>query len=449
MTKKTRELALELLLRIEEEGAYSNLLLRSQLSRSEMSSADRRLTTELVYGVLTHKLLLDHRIAAYLTSPIEKIEPWVLNLLRLSFYQFLYLDKIPPYAVVNEAVELAKRKKHQGIARLVNGVLRAYLRDPNKNKSLEELSPVRRLSLLYSHPEWLVDFWVNTYGLEETEKILAANNRPSPITIRINPLKTSREEVLRLLKEEGIKGEPSPIAPQGIRIIEGENPATKEGFREGLYTIQDESSMLVAPLLKPNEGLRVLDACAAPGGKTTHIAELMKDKGSIVANDLHPHKGGLIERQGERLGLTSIQPVVGDAATLADRVEGKFDRILLDAPCSGLGVIRRKPEIKWRVTMEDLLHLPEVQYRLLHSLAPLLAEDGLLVYSTCTLNPHENEEVVERFLAEDPSFRLDETLIDDLPSPSLEKVLIKPGMLLLFPSRFGTDGFFIARLKKR
>lgn len=448
MKKKARELALELLLRIEQEGAYSNLLLRSALSRYEMPDADRRLTTELFYGVLTHKKRLDDRISRYSNTPLRKLDTWLLYLLRLSFYQLLYLDKIPAYAVVNEAVELAKMKGHEGIGRMVNGILRAALRDPGRGEAEERnLPPVERLSLQYSHPIWLVKRWVESYGLQRTEEILAANNRPSPITIRINPLKTTREEVLSLLTQKGMKGAPSEIAPQGIRIFEGGNPAGTEEFELGLFTVQDESSMLVATLLQPKAGERVLDACAAPGGKSTHIAELMGDQGEVVANDIHPHKGALIRRQKERLQLTSIRVETGDARTLPDRMEGKFDHILLDAPCSGLGVIRRKPEIKWRIKEESLSAFPGVQLQLLERLAPLLKPEGRIIYSTCTINPEENEAVVMRFLTDHPDFILDEAMEKALPSPLLTKAYRKPGMLSLLPGDFETDGFFIARLK--
>ncbi|MBE3554135.1 MAG: 16S rRNA (cytosine(967)-C(5))-methyltransferase RsmB [Thermicanus sp.] len=447
MKKEARETALDILLRIEEEGAYSNLLMRTALDRSGMQDADKRLATELVYGVLTHRLRLDYAIRPYLSRPLEKLEPWVRLLLRLSFYQLLYLDKIPPYAIVNEAVKLAKRRGHEGIARLINGVLRSYLREPTKGEIPPDLPPARRLSLLYSHPEWMVKRWLKQYGEEKTEAMLSANNAPSPLTLRINPLRTTREELLSFFKEEGMVAMPSLLSPQGIRVTGGGNPASMPEYRLGLYSIQDESSMLVATLLKPEAGQRVLDACAAPGGKTSHIAELMKDEGEILANDIHPHKGSLIEEQRKRLGFTSIQVMTGDALTLSERVKGPFDRILIDAPCSGLGVIRRKPEIKWRKEEGELSHLPELQYALLERLSPLLGEKGLLIYSTCTVNQEENEEVIDRFLSSHPEFQPDESLVNDLPSPLLEEAIIRPGMLLILPGDFGTDGFFIARLK--
>lgn len=447
MNKGARELALEVLLRVEREGSYSNLLLSSVLDESTLSTKDSRLVTEIVYGTISQKAKLDFYLSRFVTKPIHKLETWVLILLRISFYQLIFLDRIPPFAVVNEAVNIAKKRGHRGIAGFVNGVIRTFLREPNRITIPPEIEGVKRMAIEYSHPEWMIERWVKEYGKETTEKILMANNEPHPISIRVNSLKTTRGQLLECLNSyEYVEAVPSQLSPQGIRFIRGGNPASLREYVEGLYTIQDESSMLVAQMLKPLPGMRVLDACAAPGGKTTHIAELMNNRGEIIANDLHPHKENLIRKQAERLGISIIRTVIGDALTIAERMDGLFDRILLDAPCSGFGVIRRKPDLKWSKGPEDVGAIAELQYQLLESVSRLLKKGGLLIYSTCTIEPEENGDLVRRFIARNPEYKLDETFTHDLPSELLKESVQSQGMMQILPHQYGSDGFFIARL---
>lgn len=447
MAKKgARDIALDVLNRVEEHQSYSNLELRHVLDREELRAADAGLVTELVYGTIQRRLTLDTALARFIQG--KKVQTWVKNLLRLSLYQIRYLDRIPDRAVVHEAVEIAKRRGHQGISAMVNGVLRNVLRQPDLWDQLAVGDPVKQLSIAESHPEWLVRRWAGQYGLEQTRLILESNNRQPRTSVRVNRLKLSREELLAKLAEQFPSVAPSAVSPDGL-LLDGGHAAGTEWFRQGYFSIQDESSMLVAPALAVEPGMKVLDACAAPGGKTTHIAELMQDRGKLIASDVHPHKRDLIAQNARRLGLTVVEPIVSDALHLGEKGLGSFDRILLDAPCTGFGVIRRKPDLKWNKTPEDVNAIAQLQYRLLEHVAELLMPGGLLVYSTCTIEPEENENIVRRFVAEHPEFELDPALLDDLPGAVSEKAVTGEGFVQLLPHHFESDGFFIARLKRK
>ena len=443
--KKARDIALDVLNRVDEHRSYSNLELRHVLDAADLSPQDAGLVTELVYGTIQRRLTLDFVLSHFVGN--KKIQTWVRNLLRLSLYQIRFLDRIPERAAVHEAVEIAKRRGHQGISAMVNGVLRNALRNPVVWEKKPQGDVARQISVAYSHPEWLVRQWLKVYGEETTKAICEANNLPPHPSIRVNRLKTTREELLARLREEGQVAQPSALSPDGI-LLAGGNAAQSDWFRQGYCTVQDESSMLVALAVAPQPGMRVLDACAAPGGKTTHLAERMDNRGEIVANDVHPHKRDLIAGTASRLGLTIVKPTVGDALDLPQKNLGSFDRILLDAPCSGFGVIRRKPDLKWNKTAEDVKEIAKLQYQLLAGLSEMLAKDGRLVYSTCTIEPAENQEIVHRFVKEHPEFTIDTTLGDDLPGAARELV-DSSGCLQILPHHFESDGFFIARLKRK
>lgn len=446
MKKGARELALDILLRIETEQAYSNLALNQVLRSHSLSRSDAALVTELVYGTIQRKNTLDFCISRYLSGRPDKLAPWVLQLLRLGFYQIAYLDRIPPHAAVNESVAIAGKRGHQGIKGLVNAVLRRALREPDRMRIPEELPPAEAMALAHSHPEWLVKRWIREFGEEKAKGICEANNVPPKPSIRVNRLRAEREAVLEELQKDGVSARLSELSRDGI-VIDGGNPAEHPLFARGFFTIQDESSMLVADMLDPKPGMTVLDCCAAPGGKTTHLAERMSDQGTIRAYDLHPHKVGLIRQQAERLGLQSIRADAGDAADLPDRHGPEsFDRILLDAPCTGFGVIRRKPDLKWAKRESDVAAICALQGKLLDAAAGLLKPGGILVYSTCTLEREENEEQVKRFLERHPEFVPDEAAAGRLPA--LSASFAEPGLLRIFPQDYGTDGFFIAALRK-
>lgn len=449
-----REVALHTLIKVAESGAFSNLQLNRSLQEAQLSRQDAALATELVYGTIQRQRTLDYRLSGLVSKGLDKLTPWVHQLLRMSAYQLLFLDRVPAHAAVNEAVAIAKRRGHAGISGMVNGVLRNMERQLAVMKGeAREKDPVKRIGITHSYPDWLVERWIETYGEEAAEAICASGNEPPHASIRINRLQATRDEAIRMLADAGLEASPSKLAEGGIVVRGGGNLALSEGYGKGLWTMQDESSMLVAEVCAPAPGMTVMDCCAAPGGKTTHLAEIMGDQGRVVANDVHPHKRKLIEEQGERLHLRSIEAVTGDAGVLTERHgEGGFDLVLLDAPCSGLGVIRRKPEIKWTKSLEDIHSIAGLQRSLLAEASRLVRPGGRLVYSTCTIERAENELQIEAFLRENDRFELDPEWPAEVLAPLRQAGVIgdEPfkGAVQLLPQQFGSDGFYIARLKR-
>lgn len=443
--KNVRDTALQLLETIEKNQAYSNLLLNSAIDKNEISPIDVGLLTELVYGTLQRKMTIDFYLKPFIEKN-KKLQSWVINLLRMTVYQMVYLDKIPERAAIFEAVEIAKRRGYKGIASLVNGVLRSIQR--NGLPSLDSIAnPAERISIETSHPLWLVKRWVNQFGEEKTREMCEVNLTAPLQTARVNLTRISRDECLELLEEEGFEVEPSPILPEAIKCLRG-NLASSKAFKYGLLTIQDESSMLVAHALGIKEEEVILDACAAPGGKTTHIAEKLGNSGKVISLDLHEHKVKLISENAERLGLENIEAQKMDSRQAADQFEKEsIDRVLLDAPCSGLGVMRRKPDMKYTKKEQDLTQLQTIQLSLLNSVAPLLKARGILVYSTCTVDREENQEVIEKFLREHQEFEGDTTFAGRMPEAI--KPLINGYDVQIFPQDFGSDGFYIACLRKK
>jgi len=447
-----RETALEVLRRVEEEGAYSSLTLSGVLSDTRLSRQDAALATELVYGTIQRLNTIDHVLARRVKGWPDKIAPWVRCLLRMSYYQLRWLDRVPPHAAVNEAVRIAKSRGHAGIASLVNGVLRSLLREGLAPVLPPGLSAAERIALEHSHPAWLVERWIAACGEAAAAAICEANNLPPHAAARVNRLRTSRDALLAEMAAAGIRARPSPLCEDGIVAEKSGSLAETRWYREGKLSIQDESAMLVSVVANPSPGMAVLDCCAAPGGKAAHLAEIMGNRGKVVANDIHPHKRKLIEDHKARLGLSIIETMTADALELTRHLpENSLDVVLLDAPCSGLGVIRRKPEIKWNKTPQDIAALADLQQRLLREAARLVKPGGALVYSTCTITPEENEENILRFLAENPSFAPDPDWPQSALRPLQEKgVLPEPfrGWAQILPHHFGSDGFFIARLRK-
>ncbi|KZR57332.1 16S rRNA (cytosine(967)-C(5))-methyltransferase RsmB [Pseudobacillus badius] len=439
--KSVRELALDLLESVEKNQSYSNLLLHSAIEKNSLSGRDAGLLTEITYGTIQRKYTLDFFLAPFIK---KKPEPWVQQLLRLSLYQMVYLDKVPERAVIHEAVEIAKKRGHKGIAGLVNGILRSAQR--NGLRSFSEIKDeAERISIETSHPLWLVQRWMSQFGAEKTREMCEMNLTAPMQTMRVNETKADREEVLQRLEAEGFEAEPSTVLPEAVRILKG-NAARSSVFESGMATIQDESSMLVAYALDIEPEERILDACAAPGGKTTHIAEKLGNSGSVSALDLHEHKMKLIQQNAERLGLTNIETKALDSRKAGDVFpQESFDRILVDAPCSGLGVLRRKPDIKYAKAEGDLSALQKVQLDILHAAAPLLKKGGVLVYSTCTVDREENEGTVNQFLETHTDF--EPAALTNLP-PAIQP-LADQHLLQVFPQDFGGDGFFISKLRKK
>lgn len=446
MSKNVREVALDVLLQIEKNQAYSNLLLNQTIKKSSLQDRDVALLTEMIYGTIQRRDTLDFYLNPF-TKKAKKIKDWVQILLRLSVYQIVYLDKIPERAVVHEAVNIAKKRGHQGISGMVNGVLRNFLRQELRSFS-EIKDPVERLAVETSHPLWLVKRWVKQYGIEDTEKMCANNLKAPHVSVRVNRTKGTVEEAKQRLEEEGIAVRLGLLLEDSI-IIEKGNVVHTNSFKEGYITIQDESSMLVARALAPQTGSKVLDSCAAPGGKTTHIAEQMNNEGEVIACDLHEHKIKLIKEISSRLDLSIIKPKVMDARKAQDHFEKEsFDYILVDAPCSGLGVIRRKPDLKWSKTEKDILAITKIQQDILNSVAPLLKKGGFLVYSTCTVDKDENESTVRTFLEKNNDFIYDEEILNRLPKALKSIGRYEKGQITILPHDFDSDGFFITAMKK-
>ncbi len=443
--KNAREIALELLESIEKNQAYSNLLLNDAIEKHKIDKKDVGLLTELVYGTLQRKLTLDFFLKPFIKNS-RKLESWVLQLLRLTLYQMVYLDRVPERAAIYEAVEIAKRRGHKGIAGVVNGVLRSVQREGLP--SLESIAdPSIRLAIATSHPEWLVKRWVSQFGLEKTSEMCELNLTAPTQTARVNLTRISVEECLKLLEEEGFAVEPSPIIPEAIKCLRG-NLASSTPFKYGMLTIQDESSMLAAYALGVEKQEKILDACAAPGGKSTHIAEKLDNSGKVISLDLHEHKVKLITDNATRLGLENIEAKRLDSRSVHEHFESEsFDRILLDAPCSGLGVMRRKPDMKYTKKEEDLTRLQEIQLSLLEAVAPLVKKGGTLVYSTCTVDREENQETVKLFLQKQADYIGDTTLSGRMPEAV--RPLINEFELQILPQDFGSDGFYIACLTRK
>lgn len=437
-----RDAALTILLAVDRQQAYSNLLLHQTIERYKIDAKDRGLLTEITYGTLQYKMTLDYYLEPYVRG---KLDDWVRWLLRLSLYQIAFLTKIPDHAAVNEAVEIAKhRARHRGISATVNGILRSILRDGLRDTTTID-NDTERLAIETSHPQWLVRRYIDGFGLEKTSDILFENNLPPIQTVRVNTTKATVDEALRSLWDDQFAVKRSTVVPECLHIIEGQ-AARSTAFKEGLITIQDESSMLPAYALEVKPGMRVLDMCAAPGGKTTHIAEKMNNQGELIATDLHPHKIKLIQQNADRLGLSIIQPRVLDgreAHSIFDKES--FDRILVDAPCSGLGVIRRKPDIKYTKKEADFESLQKIQLQLLNTAYTLLKNEGKMVYSTCTIDKMENNGTVEIFLRTHPDMEL--SPVKNVPEAL--HALKTEGMMQVFPQDFGSDGFFVAAFIKK
>lgn len=436
-----RETALKALVRVEQDGAYLNLALPPLLEG--LSPRERALASRVAAGTIQHLNTVDWALNHYLKNPLEKLTPWIRNLFRLSAYQLLYLDRVPAHASVDEAVRLARRYGHRGVAGLVNAVLRRLsvrgeeLPWPDSHKH-----PAEYLSLRHSHPLWLVRRWVKRYGLVETEAICRANNETVVPTLRPNILHVDAAQLQQKLLEEGVETELSPRLPGMLAVTSQQSLAELESFRSGLFTIQGEGSALVAPLLGPVPGQNLLDLCSAPGGKTTHLAELMGDCGIIHAADLHPHRLQLVGSAARRLGLTSIRTLTIDGRQIKDAGLPLQDRILVDAPCTGLGVMRRLPELKWRRREEDFPQMQKLQVELLSAAAPLLKRGGTLLYSVCSNELEETTAVVKAFSSRHPQLILYSNP-EGLPE-ALSGAFTADGSATLMPHRHGVDGFFIA-----
>lgn len=412
-----RELALKAIYDIEFNGAYSNMALKKYLKNAE--NRDKSLITAIVYGTVDRKITLDYVISRLSKIKIKKISKYILIILRMGIYQMMYMDKIPDSAAVNESVKLARRYGHGASAGFVNGVLRSaagFNIEYPKDKT-------EYLSVKYSFPMWLCEKWLSELGFEFTEQLIDSFGKSAPLTLRPNTLKITASELSDRLNSDGINAE----VYDGAVVCDGFDIEHNELYRDGFFTVQDIAAQQAAKILNPISGDMVIDMCAAPAGKTTHMAELMKNTGKIYAFDIYEHKIELIKRNAERLGIKIIEPRLSDGETYDDKFCGTADKVLCDVPCSGLGIIRRKPEIKWN--REQNTDLPKIQRNILNNAAKYLKIGGELLYSTCTIENEENGAVTGVFLKDNGNF---------------EKLYEKT----YYPHIDNTDGFYICKMRR-
>ncbi len=446
MSVSARQLALQILYEVSLEGSYANLALAAAFSRCRPEAADRAFCTELVYGTLRQQGTLDYILSRFCGNKMAKLPPRILLALRLGAYQLLYMSKVPPAAAVNESVKLARRFGHQGTAGLVNAVLRNIDRRRAEIAGADfwpdqQAEPAQYLAARYSHPLWLAEEWLNRFGFDDTAVLCSFNNRPAPYTLRVNTLQTSREDVREQLAAAGITANIPPYPAEALQLENG-GAAVGRLIDNGLLYPQQLSSMLAAPVLDPQPGQTVLDVCAAPGGKTCHLAALMQNRGHIYAFDAHEHKVKLIEQNARRLGIGIITAAAADSRHLDMIPDASADRILVDAPCSGLGVLRSRPDSRWRKQPETSAELAELSYQILNEAVKKLKPGGRLLFSTCTISRAENEQNAARLTAE-------HTEMAARPIEYLPEVFAGKASLQLLPFEQGLEGFFFALFEKK
>lgn len=408
------------------------------------------MATELTFGTLRQLGRVDHVLSAFLRRPLSALTPWIRSALRLGAYQLLFLDRIPASAAVNEAVSLARRYGHEGTAGLVNGVLRNLVRQgppPLPSADAADVTLAERLAVTYSHPRWLVERWLGELGQAETEALLRADNEAPALTVRVNHLRTTAAALQRSLEADGVTVRPLRHLSDGFEISGFDILSGLRAYRAGEFVVQDEAAMLVADIVAPQQGERVIDACAAPGGKTAAMADKMANIGEILAADVEPDRLRRVEENCRRLGITCVKTVASDARSLGDLHPGWADRVLVDAPCSGLGTLRRRPDARWRKEAAGSAQLARLQAEILAGVLPCVRPGGILVYSTCTIGRTENQSVVEALLAAHPELAPDE-IKPHVPTSLSDAVGDGGWWLQTYPHRHGIDGFFIARLRR-
>lgn len=435
----SREVALNIINRVLIEGAYSNLVLSNELNECDLNEKDRALVTELVYGTIRRKKTLDMIISNFIKD-ISLMDERVLNILRMAIYQMHFLDKVPEFAACNEAVELAKQISVQD-SKLVNGILRSYTKNPD---DMDIKDKIDRLVYQYSYEPWFIRMIYKQYGEENGRKILSGLNATPKVTVRVNTSKADYDEVYERLEELGYDIEEGYACPEAIIIKGGSSIENNELFKEGLITVQDESAMLVSPILDLKDGDIALDLCAAPGGKTTHIAELLNGTGKVYAFDLHENKLSLINDNLQRLGLNNAEVDVMDATKLEPKYIAYADKVLIDVPCSGLGIIRKKPEIKWNKSRKSLKDLVPTQREIMENAWAYLKNGGTMIYSTCTLNIEENQDNIEWFLNKHKDAKVEKIFLGNMDN----FIYNNDGSLTILPNEY-MDGFYIAKISKK
>lgn len=436
-----RQISADILEKVMENRVYADELLAKTFAACELNRQDKNLLVEIVNGTLRWRGQLEWLLERCFNGRFDSAPTKLRSILFVSLYQLRFLDKIPEYAAINEGVELAKRAGGRPWGNLVNGVLRNYLRTekslifPDRGKN-----PAEALAIRYSHPEWMVRRWLNRYGFEDTRLLCKYNNRRPVVTLRVNLMKVSKENLLKELEDAGVETEPSAHFDDFVRVRSPKSLTETRSFVKGHFSIQDESTAIACLLLSPEENDLVLDLCAAPGGKSCYIAQLMRDGGKVIAVDRSPARMKLLQENTRRLSLTSIQPIIADSTMLNTKT---VDRVLLDAPCSGLGVLAKRADLRWKRKLSDITSIRKRQISLLGKTSQLLRAGGVLVYSTCTIEPEENEEIIEDFLDHHKNFEIDNRLKALSGFESTSK-----GYWATLPHRDHVDGIFAVRLIK-
>jgi 16S rRNA (cytosine967-C5)-methyltransferase len=435
-----RRLAYRILVDYDRRDAYLNVLLSSYLAGSSLARRDRALVTEIVQGTVRMKLALDWAVSRFSDRELNSLDAGVLWVLRMSAYQVLFMS-VPDYAACDLAAELTRSEIGVAAVGYVNGVLRALVRGSDSIEwPRREREPARYLEIRRSHPRWVVDMWRSELGEEQAESLCAADNVQPALSIRCNLSRTTRGELSALLSASGIEVREGLLAPEALLLKGGGSPVDLEEYRRGLFSVQDQGSMMIGHAVAPRPGMRVLDLCAAPGGKANHIAEMMNNVGSVTAVDINPGRLRMVEQSALRLGNTIVEIRALDARRVSSEVGGKYDRVLVDAPCTGLGTLGRRPDARWRKAPEDVERLSALQRSLLSEGAKMVEPGGMLVYSTCTISRRENQEVALSFTESDDRFE---------PFKALGIAGDSSTFIQLLPGREGCDGTFIAAWKRR
>lgn len=434
--KSARQLSFEILNKIFRNNAYSNIEIDSRLNGCELDQKNKAFSTAIVYGVLERKLTLDYVMSLYLKQPLKKLKPEVLTALRMGTYQILFMDKVPVSAAINESVNLVKKNGCAFASGLANAVLRKISKNGlvypeiNNNK-------IKHYSIKYSCPENLINLWIKSYGEENAIGIIKESLGAVPIVIRVNTLKIKTSELLQMLINEGINAKVSEEIEDALILEKVGSVESLDSYKKGLFHVQDIASQLCCKVLGAKEDEIIFDLCAAPGGKSFTIAEYMNNKGKLLAFDLYPQRVDIIKSGAKRLGISNLESKISDASVLNEDI-GQADRVLCDVPCSGLGIIRRKPEIRYKL-IENIDNLVDIQYHILRNASTYVKIGGALVYSTCSLNPQENEEVCKRFLDENKEFKSVSINFE------LETYNNNSKFITLMPHINNSDGFFIAK----
>ncbi len=438
---KEREIALFVLMDILQESAYNNIILRKTLNEhSELNGVQKAFITELVNGTLRNLKNIDHIIDKFSKTPTAKMKPFIACNIRLGVYQMLYMDKIPVSAACNEAVKLARKRHFDNLSGFVNGVLRAVAR--NKDNIEYPKDTTEYLSLKYSYPRWMIEYWLEDMDRDTVEKMCIANSKPPHISICVNTLRTDKYALADMLEKEGMEIKSNTLLDNSLYLYRTNNISESDAYKRGLFHIMDESSLIAVKALDPKKGSTVIDLCAAPGGKSFAIAEAMENKGKVISGDIYEHKLALIREGAIRLGLDCINAVLRDASVPDESIKAEY--VVVDAPCSGLGLLRKKPDIKYTKSKEDIDSLVNIQREILSAAQARVKEGGVLLYSTCTVSCKENIENIRWFCSR---FDFEPEKIK-LPK-GIEYDTAEKGYVQILPCDHDTDGFFIARLRRK